>query len=59
VAQAARRFRPDLPIILATGYADKGAVESMGDPNLIVLRKPFELDQLEATLRERLPESES
>jgi PAS domain S-box-containing protein len=54
VVRALRRTRPDLPVILATGYADTGEVETVTDPRLDVLRKPFELDELEATLRARL-----
>jgi PAS domain S-box-containing protein len=54
VVQAARTIRPDLPIILATGYADTSAIESLADPTLVVLRKPFELDELDAALRGKL-----
>jgi CheY-like chemotaxis protein len=55
VVRALRRTRPALPVILATGYADTGEVETVADPHLDVLRKPFELEQLESTLRARLP----
>ncbi|TPG08462.1 response regulator [Sphingomonas oligophenolica] len=41
---------PNLPIILATGYADMGAVEEvMALKN--VLRKPFRIDQLDDAVR--------
>jgi CheY-like chemotaxis protein len=54
VVREVRKHRPDVPVILATGYADTGEVETVVDPNLVVLRKPFELEILEATLRDRL-----
>ena len=54
VVREVRKLRPDVPVILATGYADTGEVETVVDPNLVVLRKPFELEILETTLRDRL-----
>jgi CheY-like chemotaxis protein len=54
VADAARRRRPELPIILVTGYADTTALTSAVEAGSVVLRKPVELDELEATLRDRL-----
>lgn len=50
VITEARRTRPDLPIILATGYADMEAVHRAIDPNR-VLRKPFQIGDLEAAVR--------
>ena len=41
VVREVRKVRPDVPVILATGYADTGEVETVVDPNLVVLRKPF------------------
>jgi CheY-like chemotaxis protein len=39
------RLRPELPVILATGYADMAAVERLaGRPR--ILRKPFDIAQL-------------
>jgi signal transduction histidine kinase len=53
VIERARRLIPDLPIILATGYADA----QMGGTVLEherVLQKPFNLDQLAAMVAEAL-----
>jgi CheY-like chemotaxis protein len=54
VVQAARTIRPELPIVLVTGYADTGAIETVAAPNLVVLRKPFELDELDTVVRRTL-----
>jgi signal transduction histidine kinase len=45
LAQEARRLFPDLPILVATGYADMAAIENAVGENA-VLRKPFELAEL-------------
>lgn len=45
VVKAARDIAPDLPIILATGYADMDAVNKVIAPDRI-LRKPFQIDAL-------------
>ena len=50
VITAARAQAPDLPIILATGYADMEAVHKVIDPER-VLRKPFQIDDLERAVR--------
>jgi len=51
LAEAARASRPDLPILLITGYAGK-ALETMRlAPNMEVLRKPFTLDELAARVQ--------
>jgi PAS domain S-box-containing protein len=53
VAEAARRLRPDQPIVFASGYADTAAMErSAGDA--VVLRKPFRLSELGAALERAL-----
>lgn len=53
VIRQARPRAPDLPIILATGYADMGAVEQvMASEN--VLRKPFRIEELEEAVRKAL-----
>lgn len=49
VVRQARRKVPDLPIILATGYADTKAVEAVMGVGR-VLRKPFKVDDLEAAV---------
>ncbi len=46
----ARRRAADMPIILATGYADMDAVDKVMDPAR-VLRKPFQVDALRAAVR--------
>ncbi len=50
VVASARDFRPDLPIIMATGYADMDAVHRVVDPTH-VLRKPFRIADLECAMR--------
>jgi CheY-like chemotaxis protein len=55
VVNAARRRAPGMPIILATGYADMEAVHKVVDPER-VLRKPFQIDELEAAVRTALAE---
>ena len=45
LACQARTLFPDLPILVATGYADMAAIESAIGGNA-VLRKPFELGEL-------------
>jgi CheY-like chemotaxis protein len=45
VISEARKLIGDVPVILATGYADMAAVERLaGKPRL--LRKPFDIAQL-------------
>ncbi len=46
LAQAARALRPDLPILLATGFADLPE----GEVNLPRLRKPYMQQQLAAKI---------
>jgi signal transduction histidine kinase/ActR/RegA family two-component response regulator len=53
VALAARVDFPDLPIILATGYADMEAVAKVVAADR-VLRKPFRIDELAASVRSAL-----
>jgi CheY-like chemotaxis protein len=47
LADAAREIRPDLPVVLVTGYAGD-AISIPVDPadKMTMLRKPFELDSL-------------
>jgi CheY-like chemotaxis protein len=53
LARRVRAMKPDLPIVLATGYADlaRGA-----DPGVLRLAKPFRRDTLAALLATILPE---
>jgi len=49
----ARQVFPDMPMIIATGYADMRAIEdSIGSD--ILLRKPFQLADLEASIAQAL-----
>ena len=55
VVTEARRRVPGLPIILATGYADMDAVDKVIDSDR-VLRKPFQIADLETAVRTALAE---
>jgi signal transduction histidine kinase/ActR/RegA family two-component response regulator len=55
VVNAARVTAPNLPIILATGYADMEAVHKVIDPER-VLRKPFQIDDLERAVHRAMAE---
>ena len=56
VVESARAIHPDLPIIIATGFADMEAVESAVSLEC-VLRKPFRLDDLGSAVRATLETS--
>nr|GFD59374.1 putative two-component response regulator ARR21 [Tanacetum cinerariifolium] len=45
LAAEARALFPGLPVLVATGYADMGAIEGALGSNA-VLRKPFQLSEL-------------
>jgi CheY-like chemotaxis protein len=49
LARAATARRPDLRVLLSTGYAAEGVVEDAGD--WPVLRKPYRLDALDRAAR--------
>ena len=53
VTAAARAFRPELPVLMITGYADTDAVAEQA-PGIPVLRKPFEADALLAAVRDSM-----
>ena len=59
LAEAARVSRPDLPILLITGYVGKslGTLRPVGD--MEVLRKPFTLDELAARVQTLLTRTAS
>jgi signal transduction histidine kinase len=46
LAEAARAARPNLPILLITGYAGKSLERIQLEPNVELLRKPFTLEEL-------------
>jgi CheY-like chemotaxis protein len=52
-AQEIRRLRPELALLLISGYAGTGVVRS-GSGEIPVLGKPFRLDQLEAAITQLL-----
>ncbi|MGA9824138.1 MAG: ATP-binding protein [Methylocystis sp.] len=51
LAEAALASRPDLPILLITGYVGKSLETSRLAPHMEVLRKPFTLDELAARVQ--------
>jgi signal transduction histidine kinase/ActR/RegA family two-component response regulator len=53
VVAEARKFAPDLPIILATGHADMQAVDRVMKPEQVLL-KPFQIRELEAAIQTAL-----
>jgi len=55
LAETARAYRPDLPILLITGYAENAAIRSgfLG-ANMSMVTKPFSLDDLAAKVSEML-----
>lgn len=54
VLKSARVLRPDLPVILASGYSDTAAIEAAGGDNAAILRKPFRIDDLRAAVDDAL-----
>jgi CheY-like chemotaxis protein len=54
VARAARKLRPDLPIVFVTGYAETDQLEAALGRDVPVLRKPFSLAQLSAAVEEQI-----
>lgn len=53
VARIARQQRPDMPILLATGYAEIED-DSAADVLSGILRKPFQVDDLARAIREAM-----
>ena len=51
LAEAALASRPNLPILLITGYVGKSLETSRLAPHMEVLRKPFTLDELAARVQ--------
>lgn len=54
LADAAREKKPDLPVILITGYAGRALDDNALEPGMEVLRKPFALDALRVRVRDLL-----
>jgi DNA-binding NtrC family response regulator len=53
LSAAARRLRPDLPVVMITGYA-AAAPDDLGRFAVAVLRKPFRIEDLDKRLRRLL-----
>jgi CheY-like chemotaxis protein len=53
LVKRARRIYPDLPVIIATGYADLHAINAVTDSEM-VLRKPFQLHDLAQKVQKAL-----
>ncbi|MBW7862252.1 MAG: PAS-domain containing protein [Rhodocyclaceae bacterium] len=51
LAIRAKALRPDLPVLLITGYATEAALAGVADLDVPVLRKPFDRAGLDAALR--------
>jgi PAS domain S-box-containing protein len=59
LAEVARRHRPELPILFATGYAENAAIRaSFLGSNMAMITKPFTVEQLATKIGEMLSESE-
>ncbi|MDB6084074.1 MAG: hybrid sensor histidine kinase/response regulator [Gammaproteobacteria bacterium] len=53
LADAARRLRPDLPVLFITGYAENAVMRGTTlDAGMRVLTKPFAMDRLASGIRE-------
>jgi hypothetical protein len=50
LAQSLGALRPDLPVVLTTGYAKR----LDGDPGFPVLRKPYDISALARVVREAI-----
>lgn len=57
VAKEARGRHPDLPVVFVTGFAESEKIEAALGPDVAVLRKPFGIDELAATVEAALRES--
>ncbi|ACG77450.1 sensor histidine kinase [Phenylobacterium zucineum HLK1] len=57
VATAARARRGGLPIVFASGYAETDAVRQAVGRGAVILRKPFEIDDLARVVREALSQA--
>jgi two-component system cell cycle sensor histidine kinase/response regulator CckA len=50
LTRAARKLRPDLPVILVSGYADEAARAAVPDLDVAFMAKPFGLKDLAASI---------
>lgn len=58
LAAAARRLRPDLPVVLASGYVDVATVRTSA-LEATMIRKPYGLDDVSTALRRAIGEREA
>jgi CheY-like chemotaxis protein len=56
VIRNARKIRPSLPAIIITGYADAQSIARRPE-NVAVIAKPFSPEQLEAAIRDAVPQN--
>lgn len=54
LARRARELRPEVRIVLASGYPDGGAAQTPVEGIAAILQKPFTPDMLERAVREAL-----
>ena len=55
IAEIGRQYRPNLPVLFMTGYAQNAAVRSeFLAPGMEMISKPFSMDDMAAKLREML-----
>jgi len=59
VAAQVRALWPDLPIIFCTGYSDSKLIEDAAGTDVVVLRKPFRLNDLAAAVAAALGEPDT
>ena len=52
LARTVRRKRPNLPVVIVTGYADIGETKDL--EGMLLLKKPYRLDDLAATIESAL-----
>lgn len=57
LARAARRQRPDLAVLLTSGYEDNPALGAVEDQAFELLRKPYRREELAAALRRNIDRS--
>ncbi len=50
LVEEARRLRPDLKVVIASGYSTEGAAGGRADGDITHLTKPFDLGQLRRAL---------
>jgi len=54
LARAARRIRPAMKVVFASGYSESEALETIVGPDAPIVRKPFALEVLAGVIRREL-----